>query len=294
MAGVVLYLLHCPGHGRRGNCRGVEQPEARWAHNPKVAGSSPAPATTEKARIQTILAFSYKGRVFPPEGRCAPARLSVKRFGRVKEICVSVAEVGRPKRRGRVNYCEHCRMLCAGTSCDACGRNGLRAAKDEDFCFLTEADTMTCGMLETCLKQENIPFAAIPCGTGVRTAFGMHLENRKIYVPFAAYRQASEITDTFSRDLTDVWRRELLDNIGKWHADARTEKKIRKKRKLPKEQSLLILCKEMVRRAQRIEDAGRISGCVSGGHYLFVYADTTVVIFNSVTYEILAVNETGR
>lgn len=51
----MLYLLHCPGHGRRGNCRGVEQPEARWAHNPKVAGSSPAPATMiadEKAARQ--------------------------------------------------------------------------------------------------------------------------------------------------------------------------------------------------------------------------------------------------
>ncbi len=29
-----------------GNYRGIEQSVARWAHNPKVAGSSPAPATT--------------------------------------------------------------------------------------------------------------------------------------------------------------------------------------------------------------------------------------------------------
>ena len=28
--------------------RGVEQLVARWAHNPKAAGSSPAPATKEK------------------------------------------------------------------------------------------------------------------------------------------------------------------------------------------------------------------------------------------------------
>ncbi len=27
------------------NHRGIEQSVARWAHNPKVAGSSPAPAT---------------------------------------------------------------------------------------------------------------------------------------------------------------------------------------------------------------------------------------------------------
>ena len=32
------------------NDRGVEQLVARWAHNPKVVGSNPAPATTEKTR----------------------------------------------------------------------------------------------------------------------------------------------------------------------------------------------------------------------------------------------------
>ena len=30
--------------------RGVEQLVARWAHNPKVVGSSPAPATTSVIR----------------------------------------------------------------------------------------------------------------------------------------------------------------------------------------------------------------------------------------------------
>jgi hypothetical protein len=31
--------------------RGMEQLVARWAHNPKVAGSSPAPATKKKATL---------------------------------------------------------------------------------------------------------------------------------------------------------------------------------------------------------------------------------------------------
>ena len=31
--------------------RGVEQLVARWAHNPKVAGSSPVPATKEKESL---------------------------------------------------------------------------------------------------------------------------------------------------------------------------------------------------------------------------------------------------
>ncbi|SCD21277.1 Hypothetical protein PSM36_2474 [Proteiniphilum saccharofermentans] len=31
--------------------RGVEQLVARWAHNPKVTGSSPVSATLEKSRL---------------------------------------------------------------------------------------------------------------------------------------------------------------------------------------------------------------------------------------------------
>ena len=41
--------------------RGVEQLVARWAHNPKVAGSSPVPATREK-RVKglSFLFYIYK------------------------------------------------------------------------------------------------------------------------------------------------------------------------------------------------------------------------------------------
>ncbi len=46
--------------------RGVEQLVARWAHNPKVAGSSPAPATQKPGKIIAGL-FLYKiSFVIPP------------------------------------------------------------------------------------------------------------------------------------------------------------------------------------------------------------------------------------
>ena len=35
--------------------RGIEQLVARWAHNPKVAGSSPAPATNFQIKTTTKL-----------------------------------------------------------------------------------------------------------------------------------------------------------------------------------------------------------------------------------------------
>ena len=38
------YIVLC-GSRRNGKRRGVEQWLARWAHNPKVGGSNPSPAT---------------------------------------------------------------------------------------------------------------------------------------------------------------------------------------------------------------------------------------------------------
>ena len=39
------------------NHRGIEQSVARWAHNPKVAGSSPAPATTQDGAVFLLVRF---------------------------------------------------------------------------------------------------------------------------------------------------------------------------------------------------------------------------------------------
>ena len=37
--------------------RGVEQLVARWAHNPKVTGSSPVPATTRPSKCRFLASF---------------------------------------------------------------------------------------------------------------------------------------------------------------------------------------------------------------------------------------------
>ena len=41
------------------NDRGVEQLVARWAHNPKVAGSSPAPATMSTYKVLLVKKFRW-------------------------------------------------------------------------------------------------------------------------------------------------------------------------------------------------------------------------------------------
>ena len=48
---LTIYFLEVPYKGyifAPRKYRGVEQLVARWAHNPKVAGSSPAPATKKE------------------------------------------------------------------------------------------------------------------------------------------------------------------------------------------------------------------------------------------------------
>ena len=52
---------------REGLYRGVEQLVARWAHNPKVIGSSPVPATERKRLIRSLfslyaITFIYFGQ----------------------------------------------------------------------------------------------------------------------------------------------------------------------------------------------------------------------------------------
>ena len=44
--------------------RGMEQLVARWAHNPKVTGSSPVPATPKPSEIQRV--FSFPKTVIEP------------------------------------------------------------------------------------------------------------------------------------------------------------------------------------------------------------------------------------
>ena len=42
---------------------GWSSPVARWAHNPKVAGSNPAPATSfEISDLEFEISFAYRGR----------------------------------------------------------------------------------------------------------------------------------------------------------------------------------------------------------------------------------------
>ena len=63
--------------------RGVEQLVARWAHNPKVAGSSPVPATQKKPSICLAFLFS-KHSYYNDSTRCTCTSGTVIEYLRTK------------------------------------------------------------------------------------------------------------------------------------------------------------------------------------------------------------------
>lgn len=189
-----------------------------------------------------------------------------------------------------MNYCDKCNCISNLTCCPFCGNDAVRKAENNDFCFLTQTDAMSGKMTEDIFKQENIPCALTPSGNGIRTAFGMKLENFKIYVPFEYYDRACEILNGFSDKLCDDLRKVLTENIHKLNISARVEKKTRKKLRSPDETDLVSCLADIILNAENIEDKGRITSCVKGGRYIFVYGENVTVVLNSVTYEIISVS----
>ena len=187
-----------------------------------------------------------------------------------------------------MNYCENCRTVGEQETCANCGNRKLRPAEPKDACFLGELEARSAQMTAEILQKENIPCASVPSGDGIRSVFGLPLENCKLYVPYACLERANDILDAFADDFDEERRRELLDHFEQWHALPRSEKKMRKRLRLTDTQ-LFARCREIVERARRVDDGGRIGGCPKDGRYWFVYTDREILAFNCATYEVLSV-----
>lgn len=185
-------------------------------------------------------------------------------------------------------YCEKCKLICEEEFCDSCGNKKLRPPENNDFCFLIEIDSMFGAMFENILKEERIPCADIPVGNGVRSCFALKLENHRLYVPFEFLSKARQLINELLDTFNETQNRDLIKNVDKLYIVIRSEKKIRKILKLASEESLVDYCKDKIIHADTIAYEGKISSCIKGGCYLFVYKDDEVFIVNSVTYEIIS------
>ena len=186
-------------------------------------------------------------------------------------------------------YCEECKELNEQMECESCGKRALRYVTHNDFCLLVTCEQTLGDMICFSLEENKIESAKIPFGDGARTALGLGLGNYAIYVPYKHYEQAREIAEYYTADPTIQIKKELLDNLDKWHVSSeRAEKKIRKKLKLSDEQDLFDYVKGEVEVSQSISDEGLISTCTEGGHYILVRVSNRIKIiwFNSKTFEI--------
>ena len=92
-------------------------------------------------------------------------------------------------------YCEHCQRLTEGEICPECGKKCKRDALPEDPCFLLSGRQIWVDMACDLLDQEKIPYLKQgSLGAAMTVLTGLSLEMYSLYVPFAQYDRAKEIT----------------------------------------------------------------------------------------------------
>lgn len=184
-------------------------------------------------------------------------------------------------------YCDKCHMLSEQDNCKFCSKKHLKSPENNDYCFLFEIGTTFGEMFEGILKNENIPYSVIPSGNGVRSCFGLRLENVKIYVPFCCFYKAKALLNETIFNFEDQ-NIDLKNSIDKLFVSERNEKKIRKILDLNKNDNFINYCANIIINSDRITNEGRISSCLKGGEYLFVYKNDVIITVNSATYELLS------
>ena len=185
-------------------------------------------------------------------------------------------------------YCEKCHLINEQDFCQTCGNKKLRKPENNDYCFLIEVNSMFGEMYERILKEEDIPYTAMPSGNGVRSYFALNLENHVIYVPYGFFNKAKELLNDILMNVDEEQNSDLKNNLDKLFTSHRSEKIMKKNLKLTEKDNLIDYCSGKIINADRIINEGRITGCLKGGEYLFVYKGNELFIINSVTYEIIS------
>ncbi len=99
---------------------------------------------------------------------------------------------------GATMYCPHCNVLTDAAKCPVCGGRDLREPLGEDYCYLTEKETIWAGALSDLLTQNGIPYVTKNrLGGGLAAKMGPAMERVRFYVPYARYQDARELEQEF-------------------------------------------------------------------------------------------------
>lgn len=187
-----------------------------------------------------------------------------------------------------MNYCAYCCRISQNNRCPYCGYRKMRQVENDDFCFLLENDKSYCETLQQAFEEQNIRCVGMPCGNDLDSRLALPMSKCRLYVVYECFAAACDIIKQFKNTETENLRKNIFENREKIIFLPKTEKKIGKKLRLGEEQDLSAYCLDVVGRASEISDEGRISGCVSNGHYIFCYTQNETLCLNSATYEILS------
>ncbi len=83
-----------------------------------------------------------------------------------------------------MNFCEGCNIACDDERCPKCGSKKLRPVNDDDFCLIAQVDRPFGDSLKEYLEEENMEYALMPYGRGVRARFALPLESYLVYVRY--------------------------------------------------------------------------------------------------------------
>lgn len=186
-----------------------------------------------------------------------------------------------------MGYCENCRVVSERERCPLCGTKKLRDVREDDFCLLTEQSSQYGETLTEIFHESGIPCTALPYGRGTETRLGLPLENYRLFVPYLYLEKAENIMRQIEDEKTRKFKTRLLRNAHQFCISEKLERKIRKKANLTEENFSDFII-DVIKRAEKITDGGKITTCPDGGHYLFCYSRNATVAFHSTTYEILS------
>ena len=95
-----------------------------------------------------------------------------------------------------VKFCPNCHILVQGDECPVCYREELYTPIDDDFCLLTEQEVVWAGVLEDCLKTNDIPYTVENAvGAWLSSRLGPAFERKRFFVPYSRMEQAQGLVE---------------------------------------------------------------------------------------------------
>lgn len=102
------------------------------------------------------------------------------------------------RKGGSSMFCPHCNVIVNAPKCPVCGSGKIRAPQEDDYCYLTEKETIWAGALSDILTQNEVPFVTKNMlGAGLSAKMGPALERTRFYVPYSHYQLAQDLEREF-------------------------------------------------------------------------------------------------